>query len=129
MNITPHLMFTGQAEAAMDFYVRLFPDSRVVSVERYGAGEPGPEGSIRLASFELNGMRFNCIDSYVQHAFTFTPSLSLYVESDGREQFDHLVAGLSDGGAFMMPPDNYGFSTLFAWVQDRYGVSWQINLA
>jgi len=128
MQITTFLMFTGAAEEAMNFYVSLFPNSRVVSVARYGAGEPGKEGTVKQAEFELNKTRLRCIDSPAKHAFTFTPSISLFIDCDDAAQLDRLFAAFNDGGMALMPPDNYGFSKKFAWVQDRFGVSWQLNV-
>ncbi len=72
-SVTPFLMFTGQAEEAMAFYVSVFAGSRIASLERYGPGEPGREGSIRLAEVVLAGQPVKCIDSPAEHAFTFTP--------------------------------------------------------
>jgi predicted 3-demethylubiquinone-9 3-methyltransferase (glyoxalase superfamily) len=128
MQITTFLMFTGAAEEAMNFYVSLFPNSRVVSVSRYGAGEPGKEGTVKQAAFELNNTRLLCIDSPVKHAFDFTPSISLFTDCDDVAQLDRLFAAFNEGGMALMPPNNYGFSQKFAWVQDRFGVSWQLNL-
>ena len=68
-----------------------------------------------------------CIDSPIKHAFTFTPSFSLFVECESEAELDAAFARLSDGGSVLMPPGNYGFSTKFAWVNDRFGVSWQLN--
>lgn len=112
---------------AMNFYVSLFPNSRIVSIDRYGPGEPGKEGTVKIAVFELSSTRLICIDSPAQHAFTFTPSVSLFVDCDRREELDRLFASLSAEGQVLMPPDSYGFSRWFAWVQDRFGVSWQLN--
>jgi predicted 3-demethylubiquinone-9 3-methyltransferase (glyoxalase superfamily) len=128
VNLTTFLMFEGRAEEAMNFYISLFPNSRVVAIERYGADEAGPEGSVKRADFELNGTPLMCIDSPGKHAFTFTPSMSLFIECDDEAQLDHFYDRFSDGGQTMMPPDNYGFSRKFTWVQDTYGVSWQLNL-
>ena len=127
MTIDPFLMFEGQAEAAMTFYVALIPDSRVVAIERYAAGEAGPEGTIKTASFELSGLLMRCTDSPIAYGFTFTPSMSLFLTVDDVQQVDDLAAKLGADGKAMMPPDDYGFSRRFAWVQDRFGVSWQIN--
>ena len=128
MQITPFLMFQkDDAEAAMTTYIALFPQSRVLSIERYGPGEAGREGTVKLATFELNGTPVKCIDSPVKHAFTFTPAMSLFIECDDAVQVDHLAAQLGEGGKALMPPGEYGFSTRFAWMQDKYGVSWQLN--
>ncbi|TQN28767.1 putative 3-demethylubiquinone-9 3-methyltransferase (glyoxalase superfamily) [Haloactinospora alba] len=127
--ITTFLMFEGAAEEAMTFYVSLFEDSEILDITRYGAGEAGPEGSVWHASFSLAGQRFMCIDSHVSHGFGFTPSMSLFVQCGTEEEIDRLHTALSDGGETLMPPDSYGFSAKFAWVNDRFGVSWQLNLA
>jgi predicted 3-demethylubiquinone-9 3-methyltransferase (glyoxalase superfamily) len=127
-SVTPFLMFEGPAEAAMNFYVSLFPGSTVDRVERYGPGEPGAEGSIKLATFTVAGQRLLCIDSPIKHAFTFTPSISLFVECASEAELDSVFGQLSAGGSVLMPPGGYGFSTKFAWVSDRFGVSWQLNL-
>ena len=127
--VTPFLMFVGAAEEAMNFYISLFEDSRIDHIERYGSGEPGPEGTVKLADFVVGGQRFRCIDSPIKHEFGFTPSISIFVECESETELDSTFTKLSSGGAVLMPPDNYGFSTKFAWVNDRFGVSWQLNLA
>ena len=66
--------------------------------------------------------------SPVHHGFTFTPAVSLFVDVENEAEFDHTFERLSGGGAVLMEPANYGFSTKFAWLQDRFGVSWQLNL-
>jgi predicted 3-demethylubiquinone-9 3-methyltransferase (glyoxalase superfamily) len=128
-SICTHLMFTGDAEAAIGLYTSLFPNSAITAIDRYGPGEMGAEGSVRLARFTLAGRDFLAIDSPVKHAFGFTPSMSIFVECESPGEFEAAFARLSEGGSILMPPDNYGFSTRFAWLTDRYGVSWQINLA
>lgn len=125
--ITPFLMFEGQAEEAMNFYVSLFDRAEIRNIIRYGPEGPGDEGTVMLATFSLDGQEFMCIDSNVQHAFTFTPAISLYVTCDSPEEVDRLFAALSDGGEVMMPLDAYPFSERFAWGADRFGVSWQLT--
>ncbi|MFO0808958.1 MAG: VOC family protein [Gemmataceae bacterium] len=127
-SVTTFLMFEGKAEEAMTFYVSLFPGSAVTQIERYGPGGPGPEGSVKKADFILAGHRMACIDSPMKHAFTFTPSVSLFIECEDEAELDRAFAALSEGGAVLMPPGNYGFSTKFVWLNDRFGVSWQLNL-
>jgi predicted 3-demethylubiquinone-9 3-methyltransferase (glyoxalase superfamily) len=128
--ITTFLMFFGQAEEAMKLYTSLFPNSAILHISRYAAGEEGPEGTVRHAAFSLNGQQFMCIDSSAQdHGFTFTPAISLYVTCASEPEIDRLFAELSRGGAVMMPLDAYPFSPKFAWVADRFGVSWQLTLA
>jgi predicted 3-demethylubiquinone-9 3-methyltransferase (glyoxalase superfamily) len=126
--IRTFLMFEGQAEQAMNFYLSLFKNTRIVDIARYGPGEPGAEGSVMLAVFSLDGQEFMCIDSPAKHAFAFTPSMSLFVSCETAAEVDALFAKLSDGGQVMMPLDKYPFSDRFAWVSDRFGVSWQLML-
>ena len=80
------------------------------------------------AMFSLAGQEVMCIDSPVKHDFTFTPAMSLFVDCTADAQIEELFARVSEGGQVMMPLDNYGFSRKFAWVSDRFGVSWQLNL-
>ncbi|MCC5883889.1 MAG: VOC family protein [Halomonas sp.] len=127
-HVTPQLMFEGNAEQAMRFYVSLFDDAEIIRLELYGPEEPGREGSVKQAEFTLAGRRYTCIDSHISHPFTFTPSMSLFVECENREEFERLLTQLSEQGEMLMPPDDYGFSTRFAWLNDRFGVSWQLNL-
>jgi predicted 3-demethylubiquinone-9 3-methyltransferase (glyoxalase superfamily) len=122
------LMFEGSAEQAMNFYVSLFSGSRVDSIVRYGAGEPGTEGTIKRADFTIAGHELICIDSPVSHGFTFTASISIFVDCESDAELRRVFERLAEGGQVFMPLDNYGFSTLFGWVSDRYGVSWQLNL-
>ena len=127
---TPFLMFQGGVgREAVDFYVSLFEDGEILDLETYPAGGPAPEGTIMRGRFRVAGQEFFVSDSYIDHAFDFTPSLSVWVEAETPDAQEALVAALAEGGATLMPLDTYGFSTRFAWVNDRYGVSWQINLA
>lgn len=126
--ITTFLMFEGVAEEAMNFYVSLFPGSEIRQIERYGLGEPGPEGTVKKATFALLGQEFLCIDSPMKHAFTFTPSVSLFVDCESEAELESTFSQLSAGGAVLMPLADYGFSTRFGWVNDRFGLSWQLNL-
>jgi predicted 3-demethylubiquinone-9 3-methyltransferase (glyoxalase superfamily) len=126
--ITPLLMFEGKAEEAMNFYISLLPDSKVLSANHYGKEGPGQEGTIQLAIFEVAGQRLLCIDSPAKHAFTFTPSVSLFVDCTTESQIDDLYSKLSENGSALMPLGSYGFSKKFGWLQDRFGVSWQLNL-
>lgn len=126
--ITTFLMFDGQAEEAMNLYTSLFDQSEVVNILRYGPGEPGTEGSVMHAVFSLKGQEFMCIDSNVKHDFTFTPAMSLYVNCDTDEEIERVYSALSDNGQVLMPLSPLPMSEKFAWVSDKYGVSWQLNL-
>ena len=124
--IRPFLMFQGAVAAqAIELYLTAFPEGTVVS------STPHPEESkgIMLAELDLAGQRILVSDSAVDHAFDFTPSSSLFVDVESRDDLERLVEILGTDGATLMPLDDYGFSTAFAWVNDRFGVSWQLNLA
>jgi len=121
------LMFTGQAEEAMNFYVSLFSDSEIVNVKRHEANGGGAEGSVLHATFSLNGQLFMCIDSPPVHAFTFTPSMSLYINCESDDEVEKLFKELSAGGSVLMPLGSYPFSKKYGWINDRFGVSWQLN--
>lgn len=122
------LMFEGTAEQAMALYVSIFKDARILEVQRFGAEGPGAEGSIKRAELLLGNYKVVCFDSPVKHRFTFTPSVSLFVECDSIAELDQIHGQLSAGGAVLMPPGQYGFSTKFTWFNDRFGVSWQLNV-
>lgn len=127
--VTPFLMFQdGKAEEAMNFYTSLIEDSQITSIVRYEAHEAGDEGTVKKATFTLKKQSFMCIDSYVQHQFTFTPSFSIYVTCDTEEELSNLFEKLSENGQILMPIDNYGFSKKFGWINDRFDVSWQLDL-
>lgn len=129
---TPFLMFCGphggQAEEAIKFYVSLFKNSQIIAMDRYGANEHEPEGTVRLARFTLAGREYMAIDSAAAHNFTFTPAFSVFVTCESESELETLYEALRAGGEALMPLDNYGFSRKFGWLNDRYGVSWQINL-
>ena len=127
--ITTFLMFEGNAEEAMQLYTSLFAGSEILKIIRYGPGESGDEGSVMLASFSLGAQEFLCIDSNIKHGFGFTPSTSLYVNCKTEEELDRLFHTLSEGGKVLMPLDRYPFSEKYAWINDRFGVSWQLTLA
>lgn len=124
----PFLMFQdGIAQSALDLYLATFPDSHMVRIERYAQGEAGPVDSIKAAVFTLCGREFMCSDSPIKHGFTFTPSSSTFVEFDSVVELERVFGILSEGGQVLMPLGNYGFSQRFGWVNDRFGVSWQLN--
>ena len=81
------------------------------------------------AHFVLVGHSLMCIDSPTKHGFTFTPSMSVFVNCESVAELEHAFERLADGGQVLMPLAAYGFSARFGWVNDRFGVSWQLNLA
>lgn len=125
--LTPFLMFEGRAAEALKRYVSVLPDSEVLRLETYGPDGPGVEGTVSLGEAALAGQRVRFFDSSVPHGFTFTPALSLFVSVDSEDELDRIVADLAEGGEFLMPVGDYGFSRRFAWFNDEFGVSWQVN--
>ena len=121
-------MFAGDASAALELYGAVFPEFRVQRIERYGAGGPGPDGTVKRADATLRGHALIVIDSPVKHAFSFTPAVSLFVDFETRDELESVFSALSSGGRVLMPLDDYGFSKRFGWCADRFGVSWQLNL-
>ncbi|GAB3503352.1 VOC family protein [Emticicia fontis] len=131
---TTFLMFVGEqfgkAEEAINFYISLFKDSGIQSIEHFKANEPGgKEGTVKLATFTLAAQSYMAIDSGFEHKFTFTPAISIYVNCESEEELETLYKSLSDGGSILMPLGDYGFSKKFGWVADKYGVNWQLNWA
>jgi len=122
-------MFEGRAEEAMNFYISLFAGAEVLEVVRYAANEGAVEGSVKKARFSIGSQTILCTDSPYKHGFSFTPSISLWVECGSVTEFSLLYTALTSGGRTLMPDGSYGFSRKFAWVSDRFGVSWQLNLA
>lgn len=113
--ITPYLWFNGNAEAAVEFYTSVFPESRVTKIARWGEGGPGPEGTVMSIAFELAGQGFFALNGGPQ--FTFTPAVSLFVSCESQAEVDDLWQKLLAGG---------GKPTRCGWLEDRYGLSWQI---
>lgn len=129
-DLRPFFTFQGGVgPAALEFYAAVFDDFAIVTDERYGPDGPGPEGTIMTATFRVAGSEVSCSDSFIDHAWGFTPAVSLWVEATDAAELEALFAGLSDGGTVYMPLGDYGFSTRFGWVGDPYGVTWQLNLA
>jgi predicted 3-demethylubiquinone-9 3-methyltransferase (glyoxalase superfamily) len=112
--ITPFLWFDNQAEEAVNFYVSLFKNSKINNVKRYGDAGPGPKGSVMIVSFQLESEEFLALNGGPH--FKFTPALSLYVDCETQGEVDQLWDKLSAGGR----KDRCG------WLQDKYGLSWQI---
>ncbi len=106
--ITPFLWFDGQAEEAMNFYVSIFPNSKVLGIT------PGPDGKAMSVSFELDGQRFHALNGGPQ--FSFTPAISLFVSCETQAEVDELWERLSRGGS----------KERCGWLRDRYGLSWQV---
>lgn len=132
--ITTFLMFvgeqTGKAESAMNFYTLIFKQSEIIDIERYGANDEDnePEGLVKKARFTINGTEFMAMDSGLDHKFNFTPSISLYIECVSLQEIESVFEALVDGGSELVPLDSYGASQKFGWLNDKFGVFWQLNL-
>ncbi|KPN95873.1 VOC family protein [Lysinibacillus sp. ZYM-1] len=119
---TTFLMFQGQAHEAIEQYQQWFQDLEVVTIEYMKNSR-----QVAMAILHLKGLKLMLNDSVIQHDFTFTPSTSIFIECDSEEEIKNLVAQIVESGQALMPLDNYGFSKQFAWVQDCFGVSWQLS--
>lgn len=129
-HIVPHLWFDDRAEEAVNFYVGHFREGHKHGVTRYSSEgveiHGRPAGSVMTIEFDLLGYRFMALNGGPQ--FPFTPAISFYVTRESEEELDRLWERLSDGGQVMMPMNRYPWSEKYGWVQDRYGVTWQLAL-
>ncbi len=127
--ITPHLWFEEQAKEAANFYTSLFPNSKVTNLTTL---HNTPSGDCDVVSFELSGHPFMAISA--GPLFKFNPSISFILNFDpsqdenAKENLTHMWHKLFEGGMALMPLDKYPFSELYGWVQDKYGVTWQLIL-
>jgi predicted 3-demethylubiquinone-9 3-methyltransferase (glyoxalase superfamily) len=112
--ITPFLWFDDKAEEAMNFYVSIFKNSKIVSVTRNGEDGPGPKGTVMMATFELDGQEYFALNG--GPVFTFSPALSFFVNCETQQEVDELWEKLSEGGE----------KGRCGWLKDKYGLSWQI---
>jgi predicted 3-demethylubiquinone-9 3-methyltransferase (glyoxalase superfamily) len=129
--ITPNLWFDDNTEEATEFYVSTFDNTKLGTISRYDAAAAEAagqlEGSVLTVDFELDGQKFVALNG--GPAFTFNPVISFIVNCSTETEVDKLWEQLSDGGEVLMPLDAYPFSDRYGWIQDRYGVSWQLILA
>jgi predicted 3-demethylubiquinone-9 3-methyltransferase (glyoxalase superfamily) len=125
----PFLMFQGQAEEALRFYVSVIPDSEILDIRLRGAEGPGESGTVLGAETRIGGTTVMAFDSPVEHAFGFTPRISFFIEAASEAEIERLYGALAEGGQVLMELADHGFSRRFGWVNDRFGVSWQVNLA
>ena len=140
MKTTTFLTFVGEqcgkAAEAINFYTALFPNSEIISITKYAEGEAGgtPE-LVKYAVFSLNGVEYRISENNYNHAWSMTPGVSIFVDCKTEEKINALFEKLSsDGGKVMIPLDNYetgdyGFGKKFGWCEDKYGISWQVNLS
>jgi predicted 3-demethylubiquinone-9 3-methyltransferase (glyoxalase superfamily) len=112
--ITPFLWFNNNAEEAMNFYVSIFKNSKILNISRYGKGGPGPEGTVMTATFQLDGQEFSALNGGPE--FPFTEAISFFVDCQSQAEVDELWDKLSAGGEI----------SRCGWLKDKYGLSWQI---
>ena len=112
--ITPFLWFDDNAEEAMNFYVSIFKNSKVVRVTRYGEAGPGPKGKVMVTEFQLDGQKFVALNGGPR--FKFTEAISLVVNCETQAEVDEFWEKLSEGGE----------KSRCGWLKDKYGLSWQI---
>ena len=112
--ITPFLWFDDKAEEAAKFYVSLFNASKILSIARYDGSGPGPKGSVMTVSFQLEGQEFTALNGGPQ--FKFTEAISFVVNCETQQEVDYFWEKLSAGGE----------TSRCGWLQDKYGLSWQI---
>src|SRR5882672_4428263 len=112
--ITPFLWFDGKAEEAMNFYVSVFKNSKIVRIARYGEGGPGTTGTVMTGTFLIEGQEFIALNGGPQ--FSFSPAISFFVNCGTQAEVDELWEKLSEGGD----------KSQCAWLKDKFGVSWQI---
>ena len=112
--ITPFLWFSDNAEEAANYYMSIFPNSKVQIVTRYGESGPGPKGSVMTVAFELNGQKFTALNGGPQ--FKFTEAVSFVVNCETQKEVDEYWEKLSAGGE----------KSVCGWLKDKYGLSWQV---
>ncbi|HLX88506.1 MAG TPA: VOC family protein [Acidimicrobiales bacterium] len=113
--ITPFLWFDDQAEEAVDFYLSVFPNSRIQQVARHAEGGPGPAGSVMTIHFELDGNEFVALNGGPAH-YGFDESISFFIDCPTQDDVDRYWAALTDGGE----------EIACGWLRDRYGLRWQV---
>lgn len=128
--ITPHLWFDKEAKEAAEFYVSIFPNSKITSATVL---HDTPSGDCDVMNFELAGQPFMSISAGPY--FKLNPSISFFINFDpsrdqnAQQNLDAMWEKLSAGGTALMPLDKYPFSERYGWIQDKYGVSWQLILS
>lgn len=121
--ITPFLMFDGQAKEAIEKYTSLLPNSDIQNIVYH------EDGTVLHATFVLSGQLFMAIDNKNGETIPFTSAISLFIECESLEEIEKLFSELAKEGKVLMPLGPLPFSEKFGWVQDKYGVTWQLNIA
>jgi len=125
--ITPFSWFNNNVEEAVNFYTSIFKNSKIASMHRVGPALPGEKGKVFSATFQLADQQFYALNGGPM--YSFTPAISFFVNCETQEEIDGLWGKLGEGGTVMMPLNKYPFSEKFGWLQDQFGISWQLNLS
>lgn len=129
-NIIPNLWFDNNAEEAVNFYKTVFSNFKIGKITRYNKEgfeiHGRPEGSVMTIEFEIEGVKFIALNG--GPVFKFTPSISFYIYCGSEMEVEKLYSKLSENGSVMMPLDKYDWSSKYAWVQDKFGGSWQLDI-
>ena len=120
----PFITLEGEAMDALEFYKSIFPNFSIDSIKYHQ--EPY-ENLIMLAKFVIDEQEVLISDSYVNHDWGITPGISFFINANSEKELRNLETKLSENGKVYMPAGNYGFSKYFSWVEDRFGINWQIN--
>ncbi|MCL2045349.1 MAG: VOC family protein [Oscillospiraceae bacterium] len=125
----PFFMFTNcMAEEAITLYTSIFSNTKIENLERWTGDNPmGPAGTIQSVIFTIKGATFRFMDS-TGHAHSLTPSTSIFVNCDDEAELLKAHESLMDGGFELMGLGEYPFAKLYCWVQDKFGLTWQLSL-
>ncbi|MCU5745740.1 VOC family protein [Staphylococcus sp. SQ8-PEA] len=126
--VTTFLMFNGQAEEAIHTYVDAFEDAEILALVRYGEDDDAPTDYLQHAIFRLKDQVFMAIDNVNGMDIEMNPAMSLYVTVDNAMEMERLFSKLKDKGAILMPKTEMPPFREFSWLQDRFGVNWQLAL-
>ena len=121
----PFITIEKRAQEALEFYASVFPSYSLISLNHHA--EPHQD-LVMLAVFSIRGQEIMISDSFVSHEWNITPGISFFIDLEHEEDLDALLESLENQGKIHMPADNYGFSKRFAWVEDKFGINWQMNV-
>ena len=121
----PFITVEKRAQEALDFYSSVFPSFSLISLNHHA--EPHHE-LVMLGIFSIKGQEIMISDSFVSHEWGISPGISFFLDLDDKDELDTLLKSLEEQGKIHMPSNDYGFSERFAWVEDKFGVNWQLNV-
>ncbi len=127
-DVTPMLMFKGNAEEAMTTYVSLFHNARIAQLLLYGPNDVGPEGTVLRGRMVIGKQHIYFLDTVQKHDFSFAPASTLWVCCETKGEMDDAFSKLADGGQVLTEVGSHPFNDYYGWVTDRFGDSWQLSL-